>query len=125
MAKATVTKPTAGKDSAAGKVAVDEDLLPKEEDLIYEEELLRTPHVMKLWWRYLEARKDATSKRRYLIYERAVKALPGSYKVRAYAGTDVLICAENLVARVFVRSPVFLCRAAGGAFRISPLQGAF
>ena len=58
------------------------DLLPSEEDLLYEEELLRTPHVVKLWTRYLEARKDATAKRRYLIFERAVKALPGSYKVR-------------------------------------------
>ena len=57
------------------------DLLPSEEDLLYEEELLRTPHVTRLWTRYLEARKDATAKRRYLIYERAVKALPGSYKV--------------------------------------------
>ena len=65
-----------------GKVIVDDDLMPKEEDLLYEEELLRTPHVMRLWWRYLEARKDATTKRRYLIYERAVRALPGSYKVR-------------------------------------------
>eukprot|EP00227_Mantoniella_beaufortii_P007544 CAMPEP_0197590830 /NCGR_PEP_ID=MMETSP1326-20131121/12238_1 /TAXON_ID=1155430 /ORGANISM="Genus nov. species nov., Strain RCC2288" /LENGTH=890 /DNA_ID=CAMNT_0043156111 /DNA_START=130 /DNA_END=2802 /DNA_ORIENTATION=- len=58
------------------------DLMPKEEDLLYEEELLRTPHVTKLWCRYLEARKDASAKRRYLIFERAVKALPGSYKER-------------------------------------------
>jgi pre-mRNA-splicing factor SYF1 len=73
-----------GADSPAAQVArgIDySDLMPKEEDLLYEEELLRTPHVTKLWWRYLEARKDSTAKRRYLIFERAIKALPGSYKV--------------------------------------------
>jgi hypothetical protein len=67
---------------AASGVIDYSDLMPMEEDLLYEEELLRTPHVTKLWTRYLEARKDATAKRRYLIFERAVKALPGSYKVR-------------------------------------------
>ena len=60
-----------------------DDLLPDENDLIYEEELLRNPYSMKLWWRYIEARKEAHPKKRYLLYERAVKALPGSYKVSA------------------------------------------
>jgi pre-mRNA-splicing factor SYF1 len=53
----------------------------QEEDLLYEEELLRNPYTLKLWWRYVEARKGADSRRRYLLYERAVKCLPGSYKV--------------------------------------------
>lgn len=76
--------PADGGSAAAHAGTIDySDLMPKEEDLLYEEELLRTPHVTKLWTRYLEARKDATAKRRYLIFERAVKALPGSYKVRS------------------------------------------
>ncbi len=58
------------------------ELLPTDEDLLYEEELLRNPYSLKLWWRYLEARKEVPSKRRYLLYERALKSLPGSYKVR-------------------------------------------
>lgn len=33
-------------------------------------------------WRYLEARREAASSKRYVLYERALKALPGSYKVR-------------------------------------------
>ena len=57
------------------------ELLPTDEDLLYEEELLRNPYSLKLWWRYLEARKEAPTKRRYLLYERALKSLPGSYKV--------------------------------------------
>uniref|UniRef100_A0A061S5R0 Pre-mRNA-splicing factor SYF1 n=1 Tax=Tetraselmis sp. GSL018 TaxID=582737 RepID=A0A061S5R0_9CHLO len=57
------------------------ELMPTDEDLLYEEELLRNPYSLKLWWRYLDARKDATEKRRYLLYERALKSLPGSYKL--------------------------------------------
>lgn len=58
-----------------------DDLLPSEDDLVYEEELLRNPFTLKLWWRYLIARRDAPFERRAIIYERAVKALPGSYKL--------------------------------------------
>ena len=32
--------------------------------------------------RYIAARADASDRRRHLLYERALKALPGSYKVR-------------------------------------------
>lgn len=32
--------------------------------------------------RYIAARADAPERRRHLLYERALKALPGSYKVR-------------------------------------------
>jgi pre-mRNA-splicing factor SYF1 len=53
------------------------DLLPAEEDLLYEEEILRDPFSLKLWWRYLQARKDAPARKRRLLFERAIKALPG------------------------------------------------
>ena len=58
-----------------------QELLPDDDDLLYEEELLRNPYSLRMWWRYLEARKDAAQKRRFLLYERAISALPGSYKV--------------------------------------------
>ena len=58
-----------------------EDLLPNDEDLLYEEELLRNPFSLKMWWRYIEARKHVSPRRKYLLYERALKSLPGSYKV--------------------------------------------
>ncbi|CAM8912034.1 unnamed protein product [Rhodiola kirilowii] len=57
------------------------DLYPGVEDLLYEEELLRNPFSLKLWWRYLIARADSPFKKRAMIYERALKALPGSYKL--------------------------------------------
>eukprot|EP00854_Cymbomonas_tetramitiformis_P009271 gene9271-10982_t len=52
-----------------------------DEDLLYEEELLRNPFTLRLWIRYLDARKSVTPKRRYLLFERACRALPGSYKL--------------------------------------------
>ncbi|CAJ2634310.1 unnamed protein product [Trifolium pratense] len=60
---------------------ISSDLYPSENDLVYEEELLRNPFSLKLWWRYLIARSDSPFKKRFVIYERALKALPGSYKL--------------------------------------------
>lgn len=57
------------------------ELLPQDEDLLYEEEILRNPYELRKWWRYLQARKGISLKRRYLLYERSLQALPGSYKV--------------------------------------------
>ena len=66
---------------APASISAMDDLLPSEHDLLYEEELLRNPYSLRMWDRYIQARKDAPPKRRYLLYERALKALPGSYKV--------------------------------------------
>lgn len=68
-----------------------DELLPDDDDLLYEEELLRNPYSLRMWWRYLEARKDAAQKRRFLLYERAISALPGSYKVRTCSADMPLI----------------------------------
>lgn len=52
-------------------------LCQEEDDLPYEEEILRNPHSVKCWLRYVEHKKDASSQQRNLIYERALKELPG------------------------------------------------
>ena len=59
------------------------DLMPTDADLLYEEEILRNPYSLRMWLRYIEARKDAPDKRRFLLFERAIQKLPGSYKARA------------------------------------------
>ncbi|KAL1557931.1 pre-mRNA-splicing factor SYF1-like [Salvia divinorum] len=60
----------------------EDDLYPAEEDYPYKEEVLRNPHNLKSWCRYLT---HAPPRKRVIIYERALKALPGSYKLwRAY-----------------------------------------
>jgi len=56
-------------------------LLPTEEDLLYEEELLRSPYSLSVWTRYLAERKGVAASRRRVLWERAVAALPGSYKL--------------------------------------------
>ncbi|KAF6150474.1 hypothetical protein GIB67_030275 [Kingdonia uniflora] len=62
-------------------MAISQELYPSQDDLLYEEEILRNPFNLKLWWRYLIARNESPFKKRSIIYERALKALPGSYKL--------------------------------------------
>lgn len=49
-----------------------------EEDLPYEEEILRNPYMVKPWMRYIEHKRDAPKNQVNVIYERALKELPGS-----------------------------------------------
>ena len=54
-------------------------------DLAFEEELLRDPFRPAVWLRYLGAAGGAPPARRRVLFERALRALPGSYKLwRAY-----------------------------------------
>ncbi|KAL8109701.1 hypothetical protein AgCh_025700 [Apium graveolens] len=62
-------------------MSIPTEYYPSQDDLVYEEELLRNPFSLKLWWRYLIARTDSPFEKRRLIYERSLKALPGSYKL--------------------------------------------
>ncbi|KAF9683515.1 hypothetical protein SADUNF_Sadunf04G0021800 [Salix dunnii] len=62
-------------------MSIPKELYPSQDDLLYEEEILRNPFSLKLWWRYLIARRESPFKKRFIIYERALKALPGSYKL--------------------------------------------
>lgn len=52
-----------------------------EDDLPYEEEILRNPYSVKCWLRYIEHKENAPSKEINMVYERALKELPGSYKL--------------------------------------------
>ncbi|CAN0925342.1 Pre-mRNA-splicing factor SYF1 [Linum grandiflorum] len=77
-------------------MSISKDLYPSQDDLPYEEELLRNPFSLKLWWRYLVARREAPFKKRFVIYERALKALPGSYKLWHAYLTERLDVVRNL-----------------------------
>ena len=52
-----------------------------EEDLEHEENVLRAPHDVRTWWKYLQDRSDASRHTRHVLFERGLHALPGSYKV--------------------------------------------
>ena len=57
----------------------------QEGDIAFEEELLRNPHSVKLWMRYIEHKSCESEEDEMvginLLYERAVRQLPGSYKL--------------------------------------------
>jgi len=52
-----------------------------EEDLPFEEDILRNPHSIKPWLRYIEHKEDGPKNMINLVFERALKELPGSYKL--------------------------------------------
>ncbi|KAL5994864.1 hypothetical protein ACLOJK_024921 [Asimina triloba] len=70
--------------SAAGiqsQPSISPNLYPTDADLLYEEEILRNPFSLKHWFRYLIFKRDSPLAARSIIYERALRALPGSYKL--------------------------------------------
>ena len=78
------------------------------EDLAFEEQLLKDPYNFGAWSQYLQHKAPAGPKTRNLLYERALKNLPGSYKlwlhylrerreqVRGRVPTDGAVVAVNV-----------------------------
>lgn len=61
--------------------------------MAYEEDVARHGYFVKTWLRYLSFKSAAPAPVRYVIYERAVAALPRSYKLwRAYLDERVAAC---------------------------------
>ncbi|KAG0257464.1 pre-mRNA-splicing factor syf1 [Actinomortierella ambigua] len=56
-------------------------IMISEQDLPYEEDLLRNPFSLRHWLRYIEHHIHSSPAQRFVVYERAVKELPGSYKL--------------------------------------------
>ncbi|KAK6195762.1 hypothetical protein SNE40_001120 [Patella caerulea] len=57
------------------------DIFFEEDDLPYEEDILRNPFSVKCWLRYIEYKSASPKSIINVIYERALKELPGSYKL--------------------------------------------
>ena len=53
----------------------------QEGDLLFEEDILRNGYSLKYWTRYIDAKSRAPARQRNMIAERALKFLPGSYKI--------------------------------------------
>jgi pre-mRNA-splicing factor SYF1 len=53
----------------------------KQQDLQHEDVISRNPYHLKSWWNFLDYKIDAKPLDRYVIYERALKFLPRSYKL--------------------------------------------
>ncbi|KAL8427271.1 hypothetical protein Efla_002709 [Eimeria flavescens] len=81
--------------AAAAEVDV-EELVGGDADIAFEQELRRDPYQLKVWLAYLKSRQNAKPAIRFVIYERAVRALPGSYKLwRLYLLERVALCEES------------------------------
>jgi len=92
-------------------------LVLNEDDLPYEEEILRNPHAIKPWIRYIEHKSDAPKNMLNLVFERALKELPGSYKLwynylkvrrKQMKGRCVTDPGYDAVNNCFERSLVFM-----------------
>ncbi|XP_077048369.1 pre-mRNA-splicing factor SYF1 isoform X1 [Agelaius phoeniceus] len=68
-------------DPGAGPVQERPELCFEEEEVQHEEELLRNPFSVRGWLRYAQARQRGPRPRLNQIYERALRELPGSYKL--------------------------------------------
>ncbi|CDJ65681.1 XPA-binding protein, putative [Eimeria necatrix] len=78
--------------AAAAALELDE-LVGGDADIAYEQELRRDPYQVKVWLAYLKSRAKAKPAIRFVIYERAVRSLPGSYKLwRLYLLERVALC---------------------------------
>lgn len=88
-----------------------------EEDIPYEEEILRNAYSVKHWLRYIEHKKNAPRYGVNIVYERALKELPGSYKLwynylrarrKQVRGKSPIDPMAEEVNNVFERSLVFM-----------------
>ena len=59
-------------------------MIQEDEDLPYEEDILRNPFSVKSWLRYIEHKKGSSKNVLNLIYERALKELPGRFVIINY-----------------------------------------
>mmetsp|Transcript_13419 Transcript_13419/g.21996 ORF Transcript_13419/g.21996 Transcript_13419/m.21996 type:complete len:907 (-) Transcript_13419:204-2924(-) len=57
------------------------DILVSRQNLQYEDEISRNPYHLKAWLKYLDYQRNSSVTDRYVIYERALKFLPRSYKL--------------------------------------------
>jgi pre-mRNA-splicing factor SYF1 len=55
--------------------------LKEKEDTPYEEDVVRNGYSFVSWWRYLQAKEESEPARRFWLYERALREIPGSYKL--------------------------------------------
>jgi pre-mRNA-splicing factor SYF1 len=67
-------------DGAAAATRMDIYLIA-EEDIPYEEELIRNPYTLKPWLHYLQHKTDRPFHEKVFVLERACRELPGSYKL--------------------------------------------
>jgi pre-mRNA-splicing factor SYF1 len=70
--------------------------LQEREDTPYEEDVVRNGYSFKSWWRYLQSKEDSEAARRFWLYERALREIPGCYKLWYHYLKERVVALENL-----------------------------
>ena len=55
--------------------------MQEKDDTPYEEDVARNAYSLASWWRYLQAKSEAAPSRRFWLFERALREIPGCYKL--------------------------------------------
>ncbi|CAF0745903.1 unnamed protein product [Adineta steineri] len=88
-----------------------------ETDILYEEDCLRNQYSVKTWLRYIDHIKEGPNEKINLVYERALRELPGSYKLwhnylklrrKQIRSKCIIDSAYDEVNNAFERSLVFM-----------------
>ena len=58
---------------------VDGEVFQDEADLAYEEDIIRNPYSVRCWLRYADHKRNAPIQQLNMVFERAVRELPGRY----------------------------------------------
>ncbi|KAF8983985.1 hypothetical protein BGZ46_009026 [Entomortierella lignicola] len=67
------------------EIVLEDSINITDKDVAFEEDLLRNPYSLRHWLRYLDHHASSPIAQQFVVYERAVKELPGSYKLwKAY-----------------------------------------
>jgi len=83
----------------------------------YEEDVVRNGFSLVSWWRYLQAKSESEAARRFWLYERALREIPGSYKLWFHYLTERVSALDGLpithphfvqVSNTFERSLAFM-----------------
>ncbi|KAJ2659196.1 pre-mRNA-splicing factor syf1 [Coemansia sp. RSA 1200] len=88
------------------------DIDIKDEDLPFEDELQKEPYKLRSWLRYIDHKSQTpTTRTLNIIYERAVRQLPGSYKLwKKYLDHRTMqLVKKNPIANVEEFKKVELC----------------
>ncbi|CAF4120962.1 unnamed protein product [Rotaria socialis] len=104
-------------DSSADVELSTPKLVFDETDILYEEDCLRNQYSVKAWLRYIDHIKEGPNEKINLVYERALRELPGSYKLwfsylklrrKQIRSKCIIDSAYEEVNNTFERSLVFM-----------------
>ena len=94
----------------------------QEEDVQYEEDILRNSFSIKAWLRYIDHKRGASPMARFLIYERALKELPGRCVFPRVSSRVIFIIATLIIHFSYTLWYRYLNERVKAVARLSPID---